>query len=272
MDARLDAIFRDKPELVHPLPAWMAPAPAAEGGAALVELAGRDSVAAALAPAVRGRFARLVPSYAYTGTEHGDFAEVEHAWQRLRDLAPAGVEVTPPLLMGSPRFWRALNGRFAGELSRRFGLTTLCPGCHLYLHALRIPLARALGAPIIAGERESHDGRVKLNQVAPALDAYAGLCAEFGVELLLPLRNVSDGGEVAALLGEDWPEGGQQLGCVLSGNYVDLDGGVDWDPARLGSYFERFALPLARRVVAAYLAGETPDHLDLARRVLAGEA
>ncbi len=261
-------IFRDKPELVPPLPAWMLPPPAAAGDTALVELAGRDSVAAALALAGQGHIKRLVPCYAYTGSEYGAFAEVERAWRRLRGLAPAGVEVTPLLLMGSPRFWRALNGRFLAELVRRFGLVPVCVGCHLYLHALRIPLARSLGAPVIAGERERHDGRIKLNQVAPALDAYAGLCAEFGVELLLPLRQVADGGRVVEILGLDWPEGGEQLGCALSGNYVCIDGDVDWDPGRLAAYLEGFALPLARRVVAAWLAGRVPDHLAWAKDLL----
>ncbi|MCF8037391.1 MAG: hypothetical protein K9K62_11005, partial [Desulfobacteraceae bacterium] len=56
------------------------------------------------------------------------------------------------------------------------GHYTPCTGCHLYLHAVRIPLARMLGnVPIIGGERESHSGKVKVNQCAPARAVLSGL-------------------------------------------------------------------------------------------------
>ena len=271
-------IFRDKPEriigITNDCPSLsQAKRMAGKPDLAIVELAGRDSVAAALAAVEQHGLKTLLPTYVYTGSEHGPFAWVREAHTRLASRLPAGVELLDPLVMGSPGFWRALNGGLLGELTRRYGLSLICVGCHLYLHAARIPLARRLGAgsrgaPIISGERESHDNKLKLNQVAPALDAYAALCAEFGVELMHPIRRVSQGARIEEILGLDWPEGGDQVECVLSGNYRSCGGEVDYDPAALQAYLEEFALPLARLVIAEYLAGRLPNHLELARGVM----
>jgi hypothetical protein len=148
-------------------------------------------------------------------------------------------------------------------------------GCHLYLHAARIPFARLLGAdgkgaPIISGERETHDRKVKINQVAPALEAYASLCAEFGVELMLPIRQVDQGSRIEEILGLAWPEGGEQVDCVLSGNYRGCHDEVDYDPDALLAFLNEFALPLTRRILVEYLADRVPKHMDLANKLMRG--
>ena len=274
MDQQAARIFRDKPEALPLPPAEMLP-PAelerlrAASGVALVELAGRDSVAAALKAVGEMGLTILVPTYVYTGSEHGAWEEAPQARQRLRGRLPDTVELTPLLVMGSPRFWRALNGRYLQELTRRFGFSPVCPGCHLYLHAARIPLAVRLGGvPVVAGERLSHDGREKLNQLAPAQAAYQELYRGFGLELALPLAQVTSGLEIEDILGLPWPEGGDQLGCVFSGNYLEPDGSLAVPTQNLDDYFQRFALPLAQRVTTAYLEGQSPDHLALAKGLL----
>ncbi len=275
MNHGLNHIFRDKPErIIGILDDYMPNANvkrlAGKPGFAIVELAGRDSVAAALAAVEERGLDTLLPTYVYTGNEHGPFAWVEGALSRLASRLPVNVELLEPLVMGSPGFWRALNGGLLGELNRRYGLSPACVGCHLYLHAARIPLAKYLGTPIISGERESHDHKVKLNQVPQALDAYAGLCAEFGVELMLPIRHVTVGARIEEILGLAWPEGGEQLGCVLSGNYRGCSGEVDYNPDALAAFLNEFALPLARTVLKDYLAGRTPNHMELATEIMKG--
>jgi hypothetical protein len=152
-------------------------------------------------------------------------------------------------------------------LFSRFGFSTPCLGCHLYLHALRIPLARLIGAPyVIAGEREQHDGRIKVNQVASALDVYIAFARQFVVELLLPLRNIHAGEEIERIIGQEWKEGGGQLECVLSKNYQDSHGSVAYDEAALQRFFEEFAFPIAETVVRAYLEGKEPNYDVLSRR------
>ena len=267
-------IFLNKPEMIIGFPDEMLPAQlvqslASAKDAAIVELAGRDSVAGAVAAARAGGIGQVLPTYAFTGTEHGQWAEVPRALERLKAALPGHVKVHGLVVLGSPLFWQALCGIPLTGFFQEFGFSPICVGCHLYLHAVRLPLARLLGdAPIISGERHSHDGRIKINQLPRSLEAYRSLAADFGLSLLHPLAEVEDGGEVAKLVGAPWPEGGQQLGCVLSGNYQDIRTGATPTEQQLSRYLETFALPLAKQVIEDYMAGNTPDHLALARRIV----
>jgi hypothetical protein len=257
MDARYREILIDKAELATAFPAWMLPAETVErlraaAKPAVVEVAGRDSLAAALRAAAEADHDLFLPAVAYTGTEFGEwripFEKIEHLKERLRGVG-AGVEVLAPVVMGAPELWRLLCGRYVLAQYRRFGFYTPCIGCHVYLHALRVPLAKMTGCRVVvAGERESHDGVVKLNQIPTALDAYVELLARFDVELSLPLRHVSSGAEIGEIVGTDRRESEGQLGCVLSQNYRDADGAVPYD----------------EEAVNAYLAGERPDYETLA--------
>jgi hypothetical protein len=236
---------------------------------AMVEIAGRDSVAAAMEAVNQEGFTDLLPTYAYTGTEYGAWSSVGDAVKRLVERLPQ-IRVHPLLVIGSPRFWQALNGRFMSELIAAYGVFSPCIGCHLYLHSVRIPLAVSLGRiPIISGERESHDHAIKINQIGVALSRYEALVAEFGVRLLLPLRHILDGDRIGEILGIPWEEGKEQLGCVLSGNYRGVDGSVGMTAEEVARYLDGFACPVTRKIIAAYTKGQVPDHLNIAARVLA---
>jgi hypothetical protein len=258
MDPRYREIWLGKPELVASFPAR---------NAAIVEIAGRDSLAAAVRAAEDG-FDLFLPTIAYTGTEFGDwrlpFGKVDYLRGRLKG-AGANAEVLEPVVMGAPELWRLLCGRYASVLYRRFGFYTPCLGCHVYIHALRIPLAKAAGCrTIISGERESHGDVVKLNQVPAALDAYVELLGRFGLELAMPLRHVSSEAEIVELVGAEGPESEGQLECVLSQNYRDVNGTVKYDENAVGRFLGEFALPVAERAVNAYLAGERLDYKSMA--------
>jgi hypothetical protein len=241
------------------------------GRPALVEIAGRDSVAAALRACAERGYDVLLPTIAFTGTEFGDRSIPFEKLELLPGLlTAAGVEaeVLPPVLVGAPRLWRFLCGRYVYEMYMRFGFYTPCPGCHLYLHAIRVPLALELGCrTVIAGERESHDGRVKLNQIAEALDAYVEFAGRFGVELHLPLRDVTSGREIEEIVGPGWREGEGQLECVLSGNYGDAAGEVNYDGDAVGRFFKEFAVPAATQAVEAYVAGREPAYGEIVRGI-----
>lgn len=272
-DVRLKNLFLNKPESVINLPEWLLPteriqAYQAMSRLAIVEIAGRDSVAAAAKGVEAEGYTDLVPTYAYTGTEHGSWSTVEQALDRLKKRLPQ-VRVHDLVVLGSPGFWQALSGRFMSELISRYGFFTPCVGCHLYLHCVRLPLAITLGKiPIIAGERERHDQAVKLNQIAEALDIYVSTARQFGIELLLPLRRVQAGTRIRDILGFEWEAGKEQLGCVLSGNYRGWSGS-DKEAARLvRKYLEEFARPVTERIVEAYDVGHVPDHLEIGAQVM----
>ncbi|MDY6990455.1 MAG: hypothetical protein SWQ30_20630 [Thermodesulfobacteriota bacterium] len=272
-DSSLKGLFLDKPECVINLPVRLLSSGRikeyrAMSRLAIVEIAGRDSVAAAISSVEREGFTDLLPTYAYTATEFGPWTSVTAAVQRLARRLPA-VRVHDLLVLGSPGFWQALNGRFMAELISRFGFYAPCIGCHLYLHCIRIPLAVTLGkVPIISGERELHDKAIKVNQISEALDVYQEIAEDFGVHLLLPLRRMAEGRWIEQILGFQWQAGKEQLGCVLSGNYRSRSGDPTITAPQVERFLEEFAGPCARRIVEAYIAGRVPNHLEIAAQVL----
>lgn len=268
------ALLSQRPELVTTFPQWLLPAATIAElkktqGMALAEIAGRDSIAAVLQAVEEHPITAVLPTIAYTGTEFGNWEGVFEKCRFLGDrLWDRHIKVFDPVLLGAPRFWWLLCGRPISTLFSRFGFYTPCLGCHLYLHALRIPLAMRINAPyVIAGEREAHDARIKVNQVAPALDAYRSFMETFGVELLLPVRHIHAGEEIERIIGHRWEEGGEQLECVLSKNYQDIDGAVIYDEDALKRFFTEFAFPIAEEVVRAYLNGDIPDYAALSKTI-----
>lgn len=259
MDERLKGILAEKPRLIVEFPDWMFPPSLKEElrskELAIAEIAGRDSVAACILAARQRPLEAILPTIAYTGTEFGSWDLPRQGVELLRQrLKAEGVRVYEPVFLGDPEFWRTLCGGALGSLTGRYGFITPCLGCHLYLHAIRVPLALMLGCRrVISGERERHDHRVKLNQVAPALDAYKEFFARMGLELLMPLREVASGEEVEAILGTPWPEGKGQMGCVLSGNYLDEGGNPPWEEGRIRAFFQEFAFPKAEEALRGYL-------------------
>lgn len=260
---KLLEVLASKPDMVDRFPSWMLPparlrALRRAGGLAIVEVAGRDSVAAALAAAREGGIRMVLPTVAYTGTEHGCWETTFDKIALLKKkLASSGVRMVPPLVLGWPELWRRLCGSPMSKLIESYGFYSPCIACHLYFHALRIPVARLTGCTrLVGGERESHDGRIKINQIGSALDVYREFTAGFGVELLLPLRRVSSGRDVEALIGEPWEEGQDQLRCVLSGNY---EGAAEtrFSDEGIARFLMDFAVPAAADAIRSRLGENT---------------
>ena len=109
---------------------------------------------------------------------------------------------------------------------------------------------------VIGGERESHDGRIKINQIGVALDAYQGFMNRFNIELFLPLRHIKSGREIESIVGSEWDEGDQQLECVLSKNYREMDESVAFDEDTVKLFLDEFALKKAEEVIRGYLTNK----------------
>lgn len=254
-------ILANKPELVTEFPDWMFSDETrteiqSTENVAIAEIAGRDSVAAVIKACRIRDIQAVVPTIAFTGTEYGKWNVPFGKTELMKEkLGKEGIRVFDIIVLGSPRFWWKLCGRYATELFRKYGYFTPCLGCHLYFHAIRIPLAKMLHCTlVIGGERESHDGKVKVNQTGAALDAYSEFLNIFNLELFLPLRNVKSGREIEDILGQNWKEGEEQLSCVLSKNYQDKDGKVIFDEAALKKYYHEFAFKTAEDEIRSYLS------------------
>lgn len=242
---------------------------------AVLEISGRDSVAAAFIYCEAEAPTVLLPTYVHTPTEYGDFAEIERNVEILgRELDRRfGATLLPLVEAGSPALWRALAGRFAGTVSQRFVWWTPCVGCHLYLHLMRIPIARRWAAStVVSGERERHGALVKPNQAGSALDLYAETLASVGLTLAFPIRHLTSREDVVAIAGEPWAEDGHQLSCALSGNYLSDDGSpiVGEAPDRLlDEYLRPAGLALAG-VLAERGDCATTDYEGIIRTILQG--
>jgi hypothetical protein len=260
MDARIFEILRNKPELVTAFPRWMLSEALEKElrdteGVAIIEIAGRDSIAAALEAASKRDFKAFLPTIAYTGTEFGDWETPFKKTDVLKEeLSKQGLKVFDPLVLGAPRLWWRLCGRHATHLFQAFGFYSPCVGCHLYLHALRIPLAKKIMCNvIIGGERESHEGKIKINQIGVALDAYVSFARTFDIELFLPLRKMAKNEHIEAIINQPWDEGAEQLECVLSKNYVGREGDVVYSESAIKRFFSEFAIKEAEDALKDFL-------------------
>ena len=261
MDPRIFEIVSAKPELVDTFPRWMLSETTENElknteGLAIVEIAGRDSIAAALEAVKERDFKALLPTIAYTGTEFGRWEVTFKKVDMLREvLSKRGVKVFDPIVLGAPRFWWRLCGRYITHLFESLGFYSPCVGCHLYLHAIRIPLARKIECGVmIAGERESHEGKIKINQIGVALDTYISFAEKFGVELFLPLRQVSKSKDIESIISQHWEESGEQLECVLSKNYLNVDGDVIYSESDIKRFFNEFASKEAEDTIKRFLS------------------
>jgi hypothetical protein len=270
---QLQELFLNKSDLVIDFPKWLLSHQAIENyrsisKLALVEIAGRDSIAAAVKSIQEYGFTDLLPTYVYTGTEYGPWDIVNQALLKLKSCLPQ-VRVHPLIVLGSPDFWKALNGAFISELLSIYDFYTPCIGCHIYLHGVRIPLALLLGnIPIISGERERHDSSIKINQIPEALDLYINLTETFKIQLLLPLRKISHGQEIEAILQMDWHEGKEQLSCCLSGNYRSVDGSVEMNETQVVRYLDEFAMPCTEKIIRDYITEKIPHHVEIAKQII----
>jgi len=242
-----------------------------EESLAIGEVAGRDSAAAIIKAASFNSISSILPTIVFTGTEYGNwetvFKNIEIVKGRIE--AVYDKQVYSPILLGDAELWWALNGRYLSVLNEKFGFCSPCLGCHLYMHLVRVPLARELKcSKIISGERVKHDKRVKINQTAIALNAYKEVLGHADIELILPIRDISSGDEISALVGGNWEEGEKQLKCILSGNYRLINGEVTCDENMVKKYLDKFLIPVGKNILEAWDSKVDVDYISVVRNIL----
>lgn len=223
------------------------------------EFSGRDSVAAIL-KAFRDGVDYILPIATFAGTEYGDFNSIYENYvkleKRVKDLYGDSKVIYPLIEYNREDLWHLINGRFTGELIRKYDFYNPCVGCHLYFHLTKLPFAQKLSKKIISGERESHDGRIKVNQLHLTLEAYKKILSDLGYELMMPLQFEKSGDSVSELIGWDWEEGKDHPKCVLSGNYRNIDGLAIYNGKKL-EYFINDYLYNVGKIVGNHLLNGT---------------
>ena len=216
------------------------------------EFSGRDSVAAILKAFESPSINHIVPVISFAGTEYGNLEGLKDNEKRLRqrvkDLYSEEKILHPIIVFSNPKLWGVLNGRPVHSLVERYGFYTPCIGCHMYFHLLRVPMARRLGGKIISGERVSHGGKIKLNQLNPSLDAYTKVLENLDVKLLFPIRDIVEGDAIKNLIGWEWEEGKEHPACIYSGNYRKMTGATDYSLEGLQTFLKEFLEPVSIRL------------------------
>jgi hypothetical protein len=260
---RVCSALRDKEDASKAVPKEITAFASNSKRLALGELAGKDSVAAMIAAFREGVFDAVIPVVVRTGTEYGNPGFIEKNMAVVR--SKIGEVASKPIVVEDFEFWHALNGRFVSELSRRFGFYSPCPGCHLYLHAMRIPLALLLGAKsVVSGERESHDGKEKINQLSFSLDYHEKLTALWGVKLALPLHHISAESKIDELVGGGC-SGRDQFSCVFSGNYRTPSGDIGVPVAEVKRFYAEYGFPTTKKIIEELLKNPQAKVIALAK-------
>ncbi|SET28521.1 hypothetical protein SAMN05660297_01915 [Natronincola peptidivorans] len=236
------------------------------------EFSGRDSVAAILKALEDNGINDILPVASFAATEYGDPTSLEENYlqmvERVKTLYGDNKKIHPLIYYSNPDLWSIINGRFVEVINRKFGFYTPCIGCHAYFHLLRVPMALKLGRKIISGERENHDGRVKVNQLGSCLDIYQEVTRHFGVELLMPLRHVDKGEEVERLIGWNWQEGDNHPDCIYSGNYRDIEGTALYDEEKVRAFLESYLLPLCIQLGELIVNKEDSSKVDMVKIIM----
>jgi len=219
---------------------------------AIGELSGQDSIAAIIKASQQYNFEAILPVVVFTGTEFGsaNFLKTSHDILRKRVKEVCNGIVLDTLLMYDFNFWWALNGRFIQAIISKYGSYSPCPGCHIYVHSMRIPLALKLNARyIISGARENHDGKTKINQAEVALNAYIELLKSWNIDLLLPLRNIKYRNHIAQIINDGSHKMKDQFKCLFKSNYCDANGEVFHNAAFVNNYYQGFGVPAAQKIL-----------------------
>lgn len=240
---------------------------------AIGEVAGRDSAAAIMKAASFDSIDAILPTIAYTGTEYGSLQTVFANASLIKERVESNYKKRfyDVVLLGDAELWWALNGRFLSVLLEKFSFYSPCIGCHLYMHLVRVPLAKELNCQkIISGERIKHDNQIKINQTSIVLDAYKEILQDFGIEMIFPLREIISGSEINALVGGNWNEDDKQLKCVFRGNYKLLNDEVFYQEHKVKKYLNEFIIPVGKKILEAWDKKKDINYVEIVRSVLAG--
>lgn len=228
----------------------------------IIELAGRDSFAALIKYLQSNEVKEVIPTIVKSPPEYGPLETVTNQLDWIREkFTNNPARFSRPSILEDQKLWWVLNGRFISEIIQRYGFYTPCIGCHLYFHLMRIDIAIDNAVTkIISGERELHEQKIKINQIAEVLDAYQEVLAHIGLDLIFPLRKTFSNEQVESLLGKKWEEDQDQLSCVFKNNYHSIGRQILIGNNTLNPYLEEFLIPVGK-IIAQAKIDKNPDYL-----------
>lgn len=215
----------------------------------VVEIAGRDSVAALIKYALLHPGSYFLPTIAMIPPEEDRYEDILSYMVSLqRYIFEKGSFLYDTLFLeGEDMWWKVNNDPH--EVVAKYGFFTYCLGCHGVVHALRVPLAKELSAKVITGERFRHGKRVKINQCPITVDAYSEFFAGHGIEHITPILDLISREEIDLIFGEFESRYDtscfKPIQCSLSGN----GDGFDTSTLNLEKYLRNHLLPILDEIV-----------------------
>ncbi|MCP4715005.1 MAG: hypothetical protein GY868_07800 [Deltaproteobacteria bacterium] len=195
----------------------------------------------------------FLPTIAYAGIEYGSWESAFAAAHDIKKIAEKelGIYVFPPVLLGAPRLWQAVNGCCSAELKKQFGFLPQCYGCRLYAYALRIPLCKRLQAGmLVAVQTAGFQGCDSLLHER-AQDFFRLFLSNFGIKLHTLRQGLLGTGMQPELMGT--------LECTVRPfNKAVCDEQVG--ESEIERYFESFAMPALATIISRTLAGAEVDY------------
>lgn len=226
----------------------------------IAEMAGRDSVAALVKYCEELDVDRIVPTYVFTGTEYGEFSLIERNLDFAKGKLPE-INFSDLVVLRNTELWRSINGRFISHMVENFGFYSPCPGCHLFLHLIRLPLYFGEGvSALISGEREYHLDCVKFSQRREFLDVFREVLASANANLEMPLRFVRNDEDIERLLGSSWGEDERQMSCLFSRNYFVGKSSKEFEEKEISKYVDDFLKPVGK-LLAKMIVGSDGEYM-----------
>jgi hypothetical protein len=230
----------------------------------ILEISGIDSLGAAILYSKNVKNSILIPTIAIIPTEYGDRDITISQAARVLNKRLECDSINPFVRLCDLRLWSILNGRYIASLIKAFGTYSPCIGCHVYVHTLRVSLAKMIGVKmIITGERLMHDEKVKINQTSVSFSSHEEFFSEYGIMLKLPLKDIHEGEKIKTIVGEPYKKD-TELRCVFQSNLYDQRG-TAFDISKLEQYYCQFVIPVAKAYIdwlTACWAGTIEPHRE----------
>lgn len=208
----------------------------------IADISGKDSIAALLRIVDENPSCVVVPSIIELACEYGDKKQFSKVIRRLNiSFNGKSRKIMPCIIPEANDLWREIVVQNIQDVINSYGFYSPCIACHLVLHLIRIKIAKHLKVKnVISGERETHSGQEKINQLAFVLDFYNMVYKRMGITHHLPLRHINDSKEIDRII-DKHNAIPIYLNCLFAGNYYSKGTfNLVMDKKQIQNYVEHF--------------------------------
>ncbi|MFX0071469.1 MAG: hypothetical protein ACFFAO_10305 [Candidatus Hermodarchaeota archaeon] len=217
----------------------------------IVEVAGKDSIAAVLKALKQFKFKNLLSVSLWHRAIYGNIYEPLHYFKYLIENFPfEGIIHGDLIYLDAANLFEQTIVKTLTIIQKYFKYYHPCPACHLFFHMIRIPIAKHYNInQFITGEREYHGTIQKLNQLSEILSTFKNLLHKYQIELIQPLKKIQDDKKIYELLENLNTIRITPSKCIFSKSYYDEMKGIPLNLKLIISSLKEFYYPLLSKIV-----------------------